>query len=348
MLTDMQSAGARLSYQPSRCEPYPPQGTHAFPRERKWRRLEQSVGAAAEDITISRWTYDQAAVRHEEAVTPSDRYFFSVALKTTRLKLTRGNQTVFDGIMPAGTLYVGAPSKQLSAQFHAPCDFLHFHVSVNCFPSSQSGMGFCTAEGLNDLVLLRDPFAEQLAKALTEGGSSADPEFARCIGQTLAMHVARRELPRTKVNALPKWRLRRVEEYVKTNFDRSISLSDLAKVAGLSRMHFAAQFRAATGYRPREYLLHQRIEHAMSLLSDTETVLAEVALAVGFCTQAHFSTVFKRITGDTPARWRCARRNELPSVQIVRQRSSFGPQNIASRHAGGLCESCETGSKLPS
>jgi AraC family transcriptional regulator len=115
---------------------------------------------------------------------------------------------------------------------------------------------------------------------------------------------------------LPKWRLRRVEEYVGTNFDHGITLSDLARVAGLSRMHFAAQFRAATGYRPREYLLHQRIERAKSLLSNSDTVLAEVALTVGFCTQAHFSTVFKRITGETPARWRCASRNASASSRL--------------------------------
>ena len=334
MFTEMPAASALISYRAGQHEPEFPHGAHAFHHERKWRRLERSDGAATEDITISRWTCAQAAVRHEEAITPPDQYFFSIALKTTRLKLTRGNQIVFDGIMPAGTLYVGAPSKQLSAQFHAPCDFLHFHVSANCFPSPQSGTESPTAEDLNDLVLLRDPFADQLAKALTEHGNSADREFARCIGQTLAMHVARRELPRTKVNTLPKWRLRRVEEYVKTHFDRCISLSDLAKVAGLSRMHFAAQFRAATGYRPREYLLHQRIEHAKSLLSNTETPLAEVALAAGFCTQAHFSTVFKRITSDTPARWRCARRNELPSVPSL-QRSGFGKQRVDTYRAGG-------------
>ena len=106
--------------------------------------------------------------------------------------------------------------------------------------------------------------------------------------------------------------------------------ADLAKVAGLSRMHFAAQFRAATGYRPREYLLHQRIEHAKSLLSNTETPLAEVALTVGFCTQAHFSTVFKRVTGETPARWRCCSKNELPSVQGLPRESTLD------RHGSGL------------
>jgi AraC family transcriptional regulator len=67
-------------------------------------------------------------------------------------------------------------------------------------------------------------------------------------------------------------------------------------------------------------------------LSNTETPLAEVALAVGFCTQAHFSTVFKRVTGDTPARWRCARRNELSAVPSLR-RSSFGKQCVDSYRA---------------
>lgn len=317
MLTDMQAVGARLTHQPGPREPDFSHRPRAFPHERKWRQPEQRAGVAREDITISRFTYAQTAVRREEATTPSDRYFFSVALKSTRLKLSRGSQTIFDGTMPAGTLYVGAPSKPLRAQFHAPCDFLHFHISTSCLPSPQPGTDQLAPEYLNDLVLLRDPFAGQLAKVLTEQGHSADREFARCIAHTLAMHVARREPPRTKVNALPKWRLRRVEEYVRARFDRAISLSDLARVAGLSRMHFAAQFRAATGYRPREYLLQQRIEHAKSLLSNTETPLAEAALAVGFCTQAHFSTVFKRVTGDTPARWRCTSRNALASPGLA-------------------------------
>ncbi|WP_315766999.1 MULTISPECIES: AraC family transcriptional regulator [unclassified Bradyrhizobium] len=346
MLTAMQATGARLGYQPSHHEPDSRQRTRAIPHERAWRQLEQNAGTSPEDIKISRWTSAHTGIRHQETTTPPDQYFFAIALKTARLRLSRGNQTIFDGTMPAGTLYVGAPSKQLSAQFHTPCDFLHFHVRADCFPSQQPGTDALTLDGLNDLILLRDPFAEQLSKALTERGHLADQEFARCIAQTLAMHVARRELPRTKVNALPKWRLRRVEEYVRMHFDRGISLSDLAGAAGLSRMHFAAQFRAATGYRPREYLMHQRIEHAKSLLSNTETSLAEAALAVGFCTQAHFSTVFKRVTGDTPARWRCASRNALAMSRLV-----GGDQIPASKAAShvlpaDLCESCEMRNNL--
>jgi AraC-like DNA-binding protein len=316
MLNDMQAAGAWLTYRPGLRETDSPSGARPFRHERTWRQPEQRADLAREDIVISRYASAQTGVRHEDAVTPADRYFFAVALTTTRLKLTRGSQIIFDGIMPAGTLYVSAPSRPLRAQFHAPCDFLHFHIAASHIPSPGPGADALTREGLNDLILLRDPFAQQLAKALTEHGHIADQEFARCIAQTLVMHVARREQPRTKVNALPKWRLRRIEDYVGTHFDRGISLSDLAQVAGLSRMHFAAQFRAATGYRPREYLLHHRIEYAKSLLLNSETSLAEVALSAGFCTQAHFSTVFKRLVGDTPARWRCTSRNASASSRL--------------------------------
>jgi AraC-like DNA-binding protein len=142
-------------------------------------------------------------------------------------------------------------------------------------------------------------------------------------------HAARPELPRAKVNALPKWRLRRVEQHIAAHFERSISLSELANVAGLSRMHFAAQFRAATGYRPREYLLNHRIEQAKSLLTTTGRPLAEIALAVGFSTQAHFSTVFKHISGHTPARWRSAFKTERPDFET-------GPRR---RHSTAATES---------
>jgi AraC-like DNA-binding protein len=282
-------------------------GARAVYREEKWRQFEVAAGAPPADMVISRWTDLGTTSRREEATTPEDGYVIAIALRTTRLSLARGGRTIFDGVMPAGTLHVTGPSRQLSAHFRAPYDFLHFHVAADYLQSHQAGgQADVAADGASDLILLRDSLAEQFAKVLVGRGEADDHLFMLCIGQTLAAHIARRELSRSRVNALAKWRLRRVEEYVSTNFHRGIGLLDLAKVAGLSRMHFAAQFRAATGYRPREYLLHQRIERAKSIMSSSSTPLAEVALSVGFSTQAHFSTVFKRMTDQTPARWRAA------------------------------------------
>ena len=145
MLTDIQTCLTSISLPASLQEQKILHRTQALLPEWQWRRLERSVGAATEDISISRWTDAQDTTRRAEATTPANRYFIAIALKATRLKLTRGRQTIFDGIMPTGTLYVSAPSKQLSAQFHAPCDFLHFHVSPNYFPSQQLTASFCCA-----------------------------------------------------------------------------------------------------------------------------------------------------------------------------------------------------------
>jgi AraC family transcriptional regulator len=108
------------------------------------------------------------------------------------------------------------------------------------------------------------------------------------------------------LRALQKWRLKRVVEYVDNHLSGRITLLDLAAVAGLSRMHFASQFRAATGFRPHEYLLRRRIQRAEELLRQSTMTLVEIALTVGFQTQAHFTTVFKRFVGDTPYQWRNA------------------------------------------
>jgi AraC-like DNA-binding protein len=107
-----------------------------------------------------------------------------------------------------------------------------------------------------------------------------------------------------RVNPLPKWRLRRVIAFVDANIDERISLEALAQVAGISRMYFAAQFRAATGQSPHDYLTFRRIDLAKRMLCDPARAVVDVALNVGFQTQSHFTTVFKRIVGLTPTRWR--------------------------------------------
>ncbi|MGV6871850.1 helix-turn-helix transcriptional regulator [Pseudochelatococcus sp. B33] len=110
--------------------------------------------------------------------------------------------------------------------------------------------------------------------------------------------------PRNGICVLPKWRLKRVTAYIDENLTGAITLADLAEVAGLSKMYFAAQFRAATGYRPHDFVLRRRIEIARNLLSHSTQSIVDIALGVGFQTQAHFTTVFKKFVGETPKRWR--------------------------------------------
>ncbi len=111
-------------------------------------------------------------------------------------------------------------------------------------------------------------------------------------------------LPARRRTPLQKWRLKRVIDHVDGHLARRITLADMAAAAGLTRMHFAAQFRTAMGMRPHDFVLRRRIDRARELLGDPERTLVDVALSVGFQTQAHFTTVFKRFAGETPHRWR--------------------------------------------
>ncbi|MHB8883844.1 MAG: helix-turn-helix domain-containing protein [Methylovirgula sp.] len=156
-------------------------------------------------------------------------------------------------------------------------------------------------------------------------------------GATLAPRMRRDPLEiraKQQKNPLPKWRLKRVADYIEAHLDKAITLADLARAAGLTPMHFAAQFRAATGRRPHEYLLRCRIALAMELLADSNERLVDVALSTGFQTQAHFTTVFKRFAGTTPHRWRHEARKRLPQNDLCRgERVSTMSRQLGRDHA---------------
>lgn len=153
-----------------------------------------------------------------------------------------------------------------------------------------------------------------LASALL-GVRQSDPTSMRIYADAIGTIVAARfaetnpepgSRKRRFCGQLPKWRMRRVVDYVDANLGEPITLGDLAAAAKLTRMHFAAQFRATTGLRPHEYLLRRRIAWAKELLADDDLTIVDIALTVGFQTQAHFTTVFRRFVGDTPYQWRRA------------------------------------------
>jgi len=115
--------------------------------------------------------------------------------------------------------------------------------------------------------------------------------------------------------SLPTWRLRRALDFIEANLAQPIGLADVAASTGLTRMHFAAQFRSTTGYSPYAYLLRRRIGHAQMLLRSSALSVLDVALSCGFGSHAHFTTVFGRMVGEPPNSWRTRMRGEGPVVE---------------------------------
>lgn len=110
--------------------------------------------------------------------------------------------------------------------------------------------------------------------------------------------------PRGGHGPIPKATLRRVQEHIDAHLGREITLAELARVAGLGHDSFARRFRAATGLAPYAYVIEQRMRRAEELLARGDLDLARIACALGFSSQSHFTTTFRRQRGLTPLAYR--------------------------------------------
>lgn len=91
-------------------------------------------------------------------------------------------------------------------------------------------------------------------------------------------------------------------DYMQAHYREGVSLSDLTTATNLSRYHLLRTFRDAIGMPPHAYQESLRIRHAQQLLAEAKP-LAEVAYAVGYSSQAHFTQRFKQIIGVTPGKY---------------------------------------------
>ena len=100
--------------------------------------------------------------------------------------------------------------------------------------------------------------------------------------------------------ALDPRRLELIREFVDAHLNEDVSLDRLASKACLSPFHFARAFKAATGRTPHRYVIERRIQYAKKLIAENRLPLATIAEKCGFCSQAHFTTWFRRLVGRTP------------------------------------------------
>ncbi len=95
--------------------------------------------------------------------------------------------------------------------------------------------------------------------------------------------------------------IRRARDLIDLRYAEPLNLDDLAREAGYSKYHFARAFAAAYGETPRAYLTRRRLERAKTLLRTANLTVTEVCFAVGFESLGSFSTLFRRVVGETPS-----------------------------------------------
>lgn len=88
------------------------------------------------------------------------------------------------------------------------------------------------------------------------------------------------------------------------NLDKPLTLTDLARHAGVSVRTLTRRFHAESGVSPLQWLLHQRIERAKELLETTALPMDQVARACGLGTADSLRGHLVRRTGLTPSAYR--------------------------------------------
>jgi AraC family transcriptional regulator len=101
----------------------------------------------------------------------------------------------------------------------------------------------------------------------------------------------------------PRW-LEHVKETLSSRVTDTPSLTELALDIGIHPVHLAREFRKNFDCTVGEFVRRLRIETACREIAESHAPISEIALALGFYDQSHFSNTFKRFTGMTPARYR--------------------------------------------
>ena len=104
--------------------------------------------------------------------------------------------------------------------------------------------------------------------------------------------------------------LKTVISYIRQNYQRSLSLGELAALAGMNEQYFCRFFKKAIGLSPVEYLNEYRIRQAVRLLKDSSLPVTEVCLDCGYNNMGNFLREFRRYTGTTPLQYR--KRSQTP------------------------------------
>ncbi len=86
--------------------------------------------------------------------------------------------------------------------------------------------------------------------------------------------------------------------------DPQFNVESLGSEVGISRAHLHRKMKELIGMTPSDFIRNVRLRRACEILKKRDVDITQVAYNVGFTSQPHFSTAFKRFTGVSPTEYR--------------------------------------------
>ena len=98
--------------------------------------------------------------------------------------------------------------------------------------------------------------------------------------------------------------IREAVSYIESNYQKNITIREIAEALRLNTSYFGKIFRLATGKSPQRFLMNYRMVKAAEMLTLTKKPINEIGSSVGYENQMHFSRAFRAIYGTAPREWR--------------------------------------------
>ena len=111
--------------------------------------------------------------------------------------------------------------------------------------------------------------------------------------------------------------LRRACEYMRAHFRENLTLAQVARAVGVHPVYLGQIFRQEFRQTLGEYLNNIRVQAAADRVANSDLPLSNIALDFGFYDQSHFTRIFRRYTGATPAVFRTAYMQHKSVVAIL-------------------------------
>jgi AraC family transcriptional regulator len=152
---------------------------------------------------------------------------------------------------------------------------------------------------------VRNHWSLRLAQAFRQAGAGgASAMEIQTLAFALLRHLTRSEGRLSESGGLDPLALCRVLELMQDRLADNLTLTELAKEAGLGVSAFSRAFAKSVGTSPYRHFAAVRMQRAKELLARGSRPLAEIAGETGYADQAHFTAAFTRHTGYSPGKWR--------------------------------------------
>ncbi len=119
-------------------------------------------------------------------------------------------------------------------------------------------------------------------------------------------------------------KIRKARSYIDEHLEEELSLTKVARFAGLNPNHLSASFKKVTGIKFVDYIARRRFVRACQLLPNRQLRISEIAFEVGFQSLSQFNRVFKKVSGKSPSEYRVARTGQMKPATLEANDSKSG------------------------